>query len=59
MNREAIRAFVTTYPEWRGVQDALAIRPSEGWQYVLFHGSEIGRVKIDGKKIMVESFVSK
>lgn len=54
---EAIRAYCTSFPTWAKVEDALSVQPRGGWQYILFH-SEIGRVKLEGNKIIVETFVS-
>ncbi len=52
---EAIRAFLTAHPTWRGVEDALSVKERDEWTYIVFQGSEIGRVKIEGRTILAEA----
>ncbi len=55
MSHWAIQAFVDAHPQWKSVQESLMINQHDGWEYITFQGSDIGRVKVDGKNIIAES----
>lgn len=49
------QAFVDAHPQWRSVQSSFQVSSHDGWEYVVFQGSEIGRVKVEGDSILAES----
>jgi hypothetical protein len=51
----AIQAFVDAHPQWSSVKRQLSTSQREGWKYIHFQGSEIGRVKVSGGSIIAES----
>ena len=51
----ATQAFVDAHPQWKSVKGNLTVSQRDGWEYIHFQGSEIGRVKVDGKSIIAES----
>ncbi len=52
---EAIRAFTKAHPTWRSVVSSLSAREKNGWIYIVFQGSEIGRIKVEGRSIIAEA----
>lgn len=55
----AIAAFVDAHPIWKSVRKSLSVKSNQdSWDYIYFQGSRIGRVKVEGRSIIAESFVS-
>jgi len=50
-----IQAFIDAHTIWRGMRDSLSVMERDGWFYILFQGSEIGRVQIQDRNIVAEA----